>query len=395
MKVLFVMNGLAGGGAERVFVDLVRNFNQKKHDVTVLAIDDYGVYKHEVRNMVKYKYVMRHEEKHGFKRKWYGALSVIGKHLIKNLSPSLLYKFIIKEKYDVEIAYIEGGATKIISGSSNPNSVKYAWLHTDMIKNPWSLSVYKNESMEKNAYEKFDRVMAVSESVKEAFEKKYNIPAKVIYNALDENSIVEKSKEKIEPIKKTADLCLVTIGGLREVKGYLRLLKVINRLVKEGISVQLIVVGEGDERTKLEAYIEENNLKENVLLYGFSKNPYNILNQGDLYICSSYAEGFSTTVTESLILGIPVLTTECAGMRELLGDSEYGLIVENSEDGLYEGIKRLANNKVELDKLRAKAGERGKEFTIARRIHEIENLLENDYWNKVNQEVKNEDKDEK
>lgn len=386
MKILFVMNSLTGGGAERVFVDLVKNMDQNKHDVTVLVVDDYGIYKKEVREMTNYKYVLRHEEKQGIKRKWFGALSIIGSKIIHFLPAEILYKLFVKDKYDVEIAYIEGESTKIVAGSNNPNSIKYAWLHTDMIKNPWTRKVYKKLENEINDYKKFDHVVAVSEAVKEAFEEKYQLPAKVIYNALDDKSILAKAREDTKIVAKKDMFNIITVGGLKEVKGYMRLLQVMNRMIREGKKVYLTIIGEGDERENLEKYISKNNMEKNVLLYGFTTNPYKILVQGDLYVCSSYAEGFSTAVTESLILGIPVLTTECAGMRELLGDSEYGMIVENSEEGLYEGIKGIIEDPEKLCEMRNKAKERGKAFSVVRRIEEIDKMLVADYQKKRNHE---------
>ena len=64
----------------------------------------------------------------------------------------------------------------------------------------------------------------------------------------------------------------------------------------------------------------------------------------DLIVCSSRYEGISTVVQEALILGKVVITTPCTGMKELLGDSEYGLIVEDSEKGLFNGIARLLDD---------------------------------------------------
>lgn len=99
------------------------------------------------------------------------------------------------------------------------------------------------------------------------------------------------------------------------------------------------------EREKLEKLIMDNHLSDVVFLYGYKENPYPYIKSSDVFICSSYAEGFSTVVTEALILGVPTVTTDCAGMRELLGDSHYGLIVKNSEEGLLEGITQMIDKK--------------------------------------------------
>ena len=74
---------------------------------------------------------------------------------------------------------------------------------------------------------------------------------------------------------------------------------------------------------------------------GFRDNPYCLMGTADLLVCSSVFEGFSTFITEGLILGKPIVTTDVSGMRELLGDSEYGLITANDDEAFYEGVKRM------------------------------------------------------
>jgi glycosyltransferase involved in cell wall biosynthesis len=101
-----------------------------------------------------------------------------------------------------------------------------------------------------------------------------------------------------------------------------------------------------------------------VKLLGFHTNPYKYIVQGDLFVCSSRSEGYSTAVTEALVLGVPVITTDCSGMAELLKDGECGMITENDDEAFYEGLKSLLNDAAMLEYYREKAVERGKDFTI-------------------------------
>ena len=94
----------------------------------------------------------------------------------------------------------------------------------------------------------------------------------------------------------------------------------------------------------------------------------------DLFLCSSRSEGFSTVVTEALILGKPVVATNCSGMTELLGDSEYGLVTENNEDALYLGIKTLISDNTLLNHYQKKSQERSRDFDIKKTMHEVEKL---------------------
>lgn len=85
----------------------------------------------------------------------------------------------------------------------------------------------------------------------------------------------------------------------------------------------------------------ENNLTDTFTFLGYRDNPYKYVKKADLYVCSSRREGFSTAVTEALIVGTPVVSTNCSGAYELLGkNNEYGIVTENNEDALYEGIKK-------------------------------------------------------
>ena len=134
----------------------------------------------------------------------------------------------------------------------------------------------------------------------------------VKYNPVDRDDIIKKANQPIDNLNlnlNTNNIKLVTIGRLEEQKGYDRLLKVMHRLKIDGLDFNLWIIGQGSKKNELEAYIKDNGLTENVHLLGFQSNPYNYLKTSDAFVCSSRSEGFSTVVTEALILGKPVITT--------------------------------------------------------------------------------------
>lgn len=93
-------------------------------------------------------------------------------------------------------------------------------------------------------------------------------------------------------------------------------------------------------------------------------------------MCSSRREGFSTAVTESLILGVPVVSTNCSGAYELLGrNDEYGVVTENNDEALLEGIKRMLDVPDRLKHYRAMARERGKTFETEKTVQAVEKML--------------------
>ena len=145
-------------------------------------------------------------------------------------------------------------------------------------------------------------------------------------------------------------------------KGYDRFVRVTKRLKEDGYPVHTYIVGKGKERTALEKQIVECGIENNWTFVGFQSNPYKYVKAADLYVCSSRREGFSTAVTEALIVGKPVVSTNCSGAYELLGyQNEYGIVTNNDEDALYEGIKQMLEDG-QLAHYAQKAQERGNKF---------------------------------
>lgn len=140
-RILFLIESFAGGGVEKVLIDLINNMDIRKYDVTVMSIWDYEVRKKDLRKDVKYKSIFPNIK----------GISRVFHNFVEKSDGKLLYKLGIREKYDIEIAFIEGRATKIIGASTNPNSKKIAWVHIDLSQGHWTSKVFnKNLEKEKN-----------------------------------------------------------------------------------------------------------------------------------------------------------------------------------------------------------------------------------------------------
>lgn len=376
LKVLFFLESLSGGGAEKVLTTLIKHLDKAKFDITVLCVVNTGVYVDDIEKHCKYKYMLPDYSR---------VNNIFGKIRYKILYKKIyntdtykIYKKYVKEKYDIEIAFIEGFATKFIASSPNKKSRKICWVHTDMICNTHADACYSSLDEEKNVYEKYHKIIAVSESVRDNFLKKFKFNKKdnvlVQYNPVDESDIINKSKESID-LNKPDNILLGTIGRLEEQKGYIRLVKCINRIIKKNMCISLWIIGEGNQRKVLEEYISKNNLENYITLIGFKKNPYAYLNKCDCFICSSYAEGFSTAATESLILHKPIFTVDCAGMRELFGKYKCGEIVGNNDEALYNMLENIAEEKICIDNYNSDIKKRAENFKIAIRIKEIEEII--------------------
>lgn len=131
--------------------------------------------------------------------------------------------------------------------------------------------------------------------------------------------------------------------------------------------MHLYILGIGPLQAEMEEYIRRNELQDTVTLLGYQTNPYNYVSKCDLFVCASFAEGFSTAATEALIVGTPVCTVEVSGMKEMLGEhNEWGVVTENSEDELYLGIKKLLDDPALLAHYKAKAARSTAQASVQR-----------------------------
>jgi glycosyltransferase involved in cell wall biosynthesis len=365
-KLLFFIPSLGQGGAEKVLVNLVNNMDSSKFDITVQTLFAGGVNEQFLKSNIKYKSC--------YKRTFRGNSKYFCLY-----SPKTLYNRFIKEHYDIIVSYLEGPTARIVSGCTDKNTKLVSWIHCKMDTEESASVGFKNFNEAKECYNKFHKTVCVSQWVKDYFVKTFNFnkPIEVLYNTIETDVILEKSAEAVEDITfsdKYFNIC--SVGKLTKVKGFERLAKIHKRLLGEGINNRLYILGIGEEKENLKKYIEDNSLENTLILLGYKTNPYKYVKKCDLYVCSSYSEGFSTSVTESLIVGTPVVTTLCSGMTELLGENnEYGIVTENDEDALYEGIKTILTTPNMLEDYSKRAFERGKNFSTEKTVKAVEEML--------------------
>lgn len=367
-KVLFLINSLGGGGAEKVLIDIVNHMNYEKYDITVMTIYDKGIYKNHLNSEVKYKSIIK--VKNNFLQRLFGFI-------FRNLiPPRIRYNIFIKKQYDVEIAFLEGLPVKVLSYSTNIRSLKLAWVHTNLEKYYWQDHIFKNIKENRDAYLKFDKIVCVSKDSKEGFIKKFNIKNNIFiqHNLIDKENIIKKSTEKIS-YEFPNVFKVATIGRLGKEKGFDNLITACGKLSREGFKFHLIILGEGSERENLEKLIKKFNLENHVKLLGFEKNPYKYIKNSDLFVSSSRVEGYSLAVAEALVLETPILSTKGTGTNDILFGGKYGMMVENSIEGLYQGLKKIIVDKDYYSKLQYKAKMGSHQFDKIQIIKDIETLI--------------------
>lgn len=404
-RILFLIHTLGGGGAEKILVDIANSLDRTKFEVTVMTIIDTGVYRESLSSDISYRSMITlpfsRRERSGEPKSGSGSLMGNGgltRSMLAHcyqlacrwIPASLPCRLFKNDHYDIEVAFLEGISAKLVASSSSPR--KLAWIHTDLTANTKSSRFFRTRDEEECAYASFDGIACVSQEVRDAFALSFPmIPqskTRVVRNPVIPDDVMRKSmvacvlheypqvpaREVGRNQSRVMRLC--TIGRLSRVKGIDRLVRVLSDLAEEGFAFSSVIVGDGPERDSIQELVDRYKLGSQVRLLGYRENPYPFLAAADLYLCPSRVEGFSTTVTEACVLGVPVLTTDCPGMKEQLGDSEYGLIVENSEYGLREGLKSLFANALEYEALKNRAmGKRRELLEQGGSLAEIEGFL--------------------
>jgi glycosyltransferase involved in cell wall biosynthesis len=173
-------------------------------------------------------------------------------------------------------------------------------------------------------------IVFVSEVAKDSFNQLFsirqNIRQKVIYNPIDTVEIMRQSME-FDVIKNK--FIVLGVGRLSEQKRFDRFIDVAKILSDKKLDMEFWILGMGMLEANLKEKVNQLNLKDSVVFKGFVDNPYPYIKSADVFLLTSDAEGYPTVVCESLVLGKPIVMTEVSGARELLGNSEYGIITKD------------------------------------------------------------------
>ena len=372
---MIILNyGLHMCGVSRALVNFANAMADSGYDVTIKIETNNFELKNLLSSKVKVSLFFNEPKFFGLRIKGFLKVYHMIMRFLGKLPAFVLHKMIVKNKYDVEISFNRGMSAKIISGSRNKYSKKYIWVHSDYMKCLNPIAGFKTQQEATRAYLKYDKIICVSEQSKVAFMQKYDIHSNVIVcnNIFDENQIKLHAYQHSEMILKKP--MIVAIGRLSKEKAYDLLLRTCKKLNDRGCIYDLYILGDGEEKEKL-LELKDTLELSNVHFVGLKLNPYTYLNNADIYVSSSIYEGLSTTTIEAMILGIPIIVTDCTGMRDILCDGKYGIITDIDSESLYSGISKLLHD----DELRRKYADlsrkRGeyyyKDITVKRILEEI------------------------
>lgn len=359
-KVLFLIPSLVGGGAERTLINILKNIDYLLFVVHLVVVDYNGVYCKEVPKQVKLLPLFSNT-------KLVRVLSYIQKRM--GFNTFIVNRFLksIDSTYDTAISFLDSNFTDLLFKIPNVNKT-IAWVHSSYKTNNNFYNFYKNESYKKqliaNRYSKLDTIVFVSLDAKTEFEEIFgsfkNMP--VIYNLMDEKNIHLKANS-FDVQKEAETIKFISVGSLFPVKGYDLLILAASKLKKADVKFNIDIYGQGFLKEELLDLIKAHKLEKHVELKGFVSNPYPYIKNADVFIMSSKSEAMPMALCEAMILGKPVLVTNCSGCREVVNYGDFGLMSNAEIDDLAANMLKLIKDKDHREKLSSKSIERAVLFS--------------------------------
>ena len=341
-SLLFLMPSLPGAGAEKVLIEILRHIDYTQYNVSLFLEYREGVYLQDVPDKVSIIAL------HGPNNLWFQRLH---RRLVERgwYAPfhELVYRrmflsLLRGKRYDTIISFMEGSAVKFHSYIFDKGKRNISWVHIDFQQKHWSLDFFRDAEDERQCYEKMDKIIFVSNDAKTGFDSLFHLSAEkyaVHYNIIDADRIRRLSQMCTAEQKNKFTICM--LGRLNTQKRHDRAISVAKTLKELGYDFELWIIGDGELREKIENQINEAGLQDVVKLKGFINPPYSMLAQADIFLNTSEAEGFSLVVAEAFCLGIPVVSTNVSGPRELLGDSEYGILTSQEEKDIASAVRTM------------------------------------------------------
>jgi glycosyltransferase involved in cell wall biosynthesis len=363
-KLLFVIDSLVVAGAEKSLITLLTLLDYRKFTVDLMLFAHGEMLEKMLPKEVN---ILRPLNYTNFTRlSPYKALIYSAKHLdLKMLNSRIKYSFNIRLKnynnvqkarlfwqcaanvieensvhYDIAISYAQGVPTFYVADKVKAKK-KFAWVNV-------SYRLDKKETeFQKQFYDQFDKIVAVSDSAKDIFLETFPIyqpKVEVIYD-INNPQFIYKMADACEGYNDDfKGIRILTIGRLAYGKGYDIALEACKKLKEKGINFRWYVLGRGPLSEEIQQYIKVNKLEDYFILLGVTANPYPFIKNCDIYVQTSRFEGFGLAIAEARILNKPVVTTRFDTVFNQMIDRKNGLVVDMNADAICEGIMELIRN---------------------------------------------------
>ena len=391
-KILFVVDERKLGGVSILLENILNNLDIINLDIDILVLHNNGNRLENIDKKVNIIYGNREfevvdQDLKSLLKKLKFSLAIRKICMSYRLKTGKIAKFIKSQRnklglkeYDIEIAFKAGFCSAFVAYGNAKKKIN--WIHEDYATYN---RTKRYENTFKEIFSKFEKHIAVSEDAKKSFCNIYGNESNtfVIENYIDTKDILKKSQDAIDEKQITIDkskLNIVTLGRFCREKGFERIINSVYRL-KQEIDISKLhayIIGYGIYGENLKKDIIRLNLQDNISIIETDRikfSPYSLMKQCDIFVLSSLSESFGMVRVEALTLGLPVLTTDVAYTKELIED-KYGIVVENSHKGLYEGMKQVITQRNLLEKLKQQVKDYSYEKKNTEILDKINSLLE-------------------
>ena len=346
-RVLFLIDSLTCGGAEKSLISLLPLLDYSQIDVDLLMFKRGGVFEKYVPQQVRvishrlygsgfvdrlsqrlhqmcFSWNLRFGKKrHGAETHW--------RAMHQAVMP-------LERQYDVAIAYQQGMPTFFLATKVNA-AKKVAWINADVLAAGYDMDYCKQ------FYDKMDAVVAVSQKLFDLLSVRASwMQDKLhcVYDIINPEVVRTLAQEQVTDMNPVGDaLSIVTVGRLTKPKNHLLALDAAHILKENGLDFKWYFVGEGEMRTALEQRIADLGLADNVILLGLKENPYPYMAKADVYVQTSAFEGFGMTIAEAKMLQRPVVSTNFDVIHDQIVDHQNGLIADMTPQNVAEKILEL------------------------------------------------------
>ncbi len=372
-KVFFIIPTLGGGGAERVFLHILKNLDRSKFSPRVVLFEKKGELLSELPEDAGFTILKQDERTY----KMYGTvflkLAWRLSRLMRNEMPDIMVSFMWYTNFVTLMARILSRiSSRVIVSERYGLSVSYEGRMAEFLRRMIIRFFYpKADTIIVNS-----RVMGIQ--LKEMFHiREGNIAT--IYNPVNINDISSMTSEDAEHIWFRENIPLITgIGRFTRQKGFNHLIRAVHTLNGDGAECRLVLLGKGPEEGNLKKLAADLGISNKVLFPGFQQNPYKYLARATVFVLSSLYEGFPNVLLEAIALGVPCVATRCpTGPDEIITDGVDGLLVPPGDHvALAEAIRKLLQDKSMRWQFAEAGRRRAQDFEVKDIVRQYEKAME-------------------
>lgn len=353
-KLLFVINSLHCGGAEKSLVSLLSLVDYSRYEVDLQMFSPEGMFLKLLPEQVQILPMLPYLR---FCRGGKGSLRWTFVRLRTSLGlrmrpkcngrrlhdAQVYWKYsapafdMLPTVYDAAVAWGQGNPTHFVARKVNAKQ-KLAFINADYE------AVGHNKWFDDGFYKEFDRIVLVSDRLRQIMEEvypEYRDRMRTIYD-IRNSMLTEKMSEEFDPYpEKDGIPILATVGRMSPPKGYDLAVEAAAELKARGLLFRWYLVGDGPELPRIRNMIEEKGLSDGVFAVGAKENPYPYMKHADVYVQTSRYEGYCLTLSEARGLHTPPVSTNFELVHEHLRHGENGLIVDMTPKAIADGIESM------------------------------------------------------